>query len=117
MHLKSLENGTVNTYDPDEWVLVKVGGSDPHYRVFGSWRGGYLTHDAWRLNSGVVKHEDHPDHFIFYGNSGSEYWCGKHNYGISSLYNATVLEDYSDKLGEEFMIFKECPELPDDFKW
>jgi hypothetical protein len=108
---------TVNTYDPDEWVLIKIGGKDPHYKIFGSWRGGYLDGDSWRMNSGVVSHEEWADRYDFRGSSGSEYWCMKNAYGISSPYNATILENYSDKLGEEFMIFKECPELPEDFNW
>lgn len=108
---------TVNTYDPDEWVLIKVGGSDPHYKIFGSWRGGYLDGDSWRMNSGIVRHEEWTDHFIFHGSSGSEYWCTKNSYGISSPYNNSVLLNYKDKFGEDFTILQELPELPSHFNW
>lgn len=33
------------TYSPEEWQIIKINGTDPHYRVFGSWRGGYTTGD------------------------------------------------------------------------
>ena len=41
-------------YTPDGWMIVKITGTNPHYRVFGSWRGGYLSGDSWRMNSGII---------------------------------------------------------------
>jgi hypothetical protein len=33
-------------YTPNKWIIVKVTGEDPHYRVLGSWQGGYLDGDS-----------------------------------------------------------------------
>lgn len=71
-------------YAPDKWMLIKVGGTDPHYRVFGSWYGSYLDGDAWRLNSGVKSVEQDENYYYFYGHSGSVYRCMKGAYGANS---------------------------------
>lgn len=102
----------MNTYDPDEWVLVRIGGSDPHYKIFGSWRGGYLSGDSWRMNSGITDCEEFTDYYIFKGHSGSEYYCWKNGYGIRSSYNISVLLDYQRKLGHDnFEIYETLPDL------
>ena len=41
---------------PDKWVIIKIGSdSESSFKVFGSWAGGYLDGDRWRLNSGITK--------------------------------------------------------------
>lgn len=70
-------------YQPDVWVVIKLTGEDPHYRVLGGWHGGYLGSDSWRLNSGVTKVEKGSTTWKFYGSSGSCYECGMHNYRMS----------------------------------
>ena len=95
-------------YTPEEWALVKIGGTDPHYRVFGSWRGGYLTGDSWRLNSGVVSVEEDGDYYLFHGHTGSVYSCHKEAYGIRSPWNASVLGDYASEL---FIPLTEQPDI------
>ena len=30
-------------YTPDNWVVIKIKGDDPHYRVLAGWSGGYTT--------------------------------------------------------------------------
>ena len=84
----------MSEYKPDEWCLVRVTGTHPHYRVFGSWRGGYLDGDAWRLNSGIVsvnRSENNSDVLEFHGNTGSIYYCNVNNQGIRSPYNSAEL--------------------------
>ena len=73
-------------YAPDNWVLIKVNGTDPHYRVFGSWKGGYLDGDAWRLNSGITSVEQVEDYYYFHGNTGSVYRCHIKAYGRLGSY-------------------------------
>ncbi len=97
-------------YTPDEWCLIKLDGKSPHYRVFGSWRGGYLDGDYWRMNSGITKIEEEDDFYIFHGSSGSFYKCHKKGYGIHSSHNAGVLLNYKQVLKDEFIIFKDIPE-------
>jgi hypothetical protein len=110
----------MNEYFPDQWMLVKVGGTDPHYRVFGSWSGGYLTGDSWRLNSGVVKcveSETYPGNYEFIGHSGSAYICSKGTYGITSLHNNGVLYSYCDRSSGTMEVLEEIPENITEMDW
>ena len=110
----------MNEYFPDRWMLVKISGTDPHYRVFGSWSGGYLDGDSWRLNSGVVKcveSETYPDRYEFIGHSGSKYICHKETYGIKSLYNNGVLYDYCERSHGTMEVVEEMPEDLINFDW
>lgn len=62
-------------YNPDNWVIIKFKGDDPHYRVLAGWSGGYTTGDSWRMNSGITKAEFDGDYWYFDGSSGSRYKC------------------------------------------
>ena len=87
----------MSEYAPDGWVVVKVVTSDKtFYRVFGSWRGGYLDGDYWRMNSGITGcyMEKDGDYYYFTGYSGSTYRCHKDSYDRISAYNNSVLGDY-----------------------
>jgi hypothetical protein len=84
------------TENPDRWMLVKVNGTDPHWRIFATWSGGYLHGDSWRLNSGVKSVEDKDDAYYFHGYSGSVYRCHKEMYG-TSLYGQSVLTGLVEK--------------------
>lgn len=67
-------------YLPDNWVVIKFNGDDPHYRVLAGWSGGYLNGDAWRMNSGITNVEETDNFFYFFGSSGSCYKCHKKFY-------------------------------------
>jgi hypothetical protein len=67
-------------YTPDAWVILKV---DNFYKVLAGWSGGYLDGDSWRINSGIVKCQQHKDHFLFLGSSESVYQCHKQMYGLN----------------------------------
>ena len=67
---------------PDNWVVLKIDGDDPHYRVLAGWSGGYLDGDSWKLNSGIVSVFDTDDSFKFIGSSKSVYMCNKNSYGL-----------------------------------
>ena len=69
-------------YNPDNWVVIKMNGDDPHYRVLAGWSGGYLDGDSWRMNSGITRVEDAGDCYNFYGSTGSCYSCYKESYCI-----------------------------------
>lgn len=110
----------MHEYFPDQWVLVKIGGTDPHYRVFGSWSGGYLDGDSWRLNSGVVKcakSETYPNMYEFIGHSGSKYICHKNAYGIKSVHNMGVLQDYCERSRNTMDYLKDMPENLTEMDW
>lgn len=97
-------------YKPEEWLIVKIIGDDSHYRVFGSWRGGYVSGDSWRMNSGITSVEKEGDYFLFYGKSGSIYKCHKEAYGVRSLYANTILSEYKSKLKDKFEILVKMPD-------
>ena len=69
-------------YTPDNWVVIKMDGDEPHYRVLTGWSGGYLDGDSWRMNSGITRVENDGDRYNFYGLSGSCYSCNKESYSI-----------------------------------
>lgn len=81
---------------PDRWMLVKVNGATPHWRIFATWGGGYTYGDSWRLNSGVAGVENKDEWYDFIGHSGSVYRCSKTGYGVT-LYGMGVLNDLIEK--------------------
>ncbi len=93
-------------YQPDKWMLIKITGKDPHYRVFGSWYGGYAGADEWRMNSGITQLIEEDDHYLFIGSSGSTYACHKDMYG-ANVYGMSVAQNYEKKLEPNFQILDE----------
>ena len=83
-------------YLPDRWVVVKIEPNDNlsnmHYRVFASWKGGYLDGDSWKLNSGITEVVDGGKYYDFKGSSGSVYRCRKNSYGTTGT-GALALHD------------------------
>lgn len=86
---------SMNEYRPDGWVIIEVSTKDggKEYFVFGSWSGGYLDGDSWRLNSGISKVEKDGDYFLFHGFSGSTYRCSEHGEDRISAYNGAILSN------------------------
>ena len=80
---------------PNRWVVVKITRADnePHYKVFGSWSGGYLDGDRWKMNSGISRVEEDETNLYFHGHSGSCYQCNKKSYGIATAYSLGVLDN------------------------
>ena len=70
---------------PDKWLICKLDGENTEYRVLGSWSGGYLNGDSWRLNSGITSVVETGDYLEFAGTSGSVYRCHKDMYGAHAL--------------------------------
>lgn len=90
----------MSEYCPDKWLVIKLNyDTGSHYRVFGSWYGGYLGSDSWRMNSGIVSVTEDDNCYYFKGTSGSTYACHKNSYGASG-YGTRVLEDMIDKQRE-----------------
>jgi hypothetical protein len=78
---------------PDKWVILKIThNGNTFYKVFGSWGGGYLTGDSWRMNSGISNVEEDEGYFYFYGYSGSCYQCKKGSYGFATSYSAGIVD-------------------------
>jgi hypothetical protein len=94
---------------PDKWMLVRITGTDPHWRIFATWSGGYLSSDSWRLNSGVESVEDKDGYYEFVGHSGSVYRCSKTAYGVT-VYGAGVLESLVKNSGDKMEAIWDEPE-------
>ena len=93
-------------YTPSNWVVIKVNGEDPHYRVLGGWSGGYLNGDSWRMNSGITRVTDSGEYLSFYGSSGSVYFCNKDRYGLK-LNNAHVFTSLQKIHGDKVSLIPE----------
>jgi hypothetical protein len=44
----------MSIYKPDGWVILRFTPANEkyYYKIFASWRGGYLNGGSWRLSSG-----------------------------------------------------------------
>jgi hypothetical protein len=104
-----------NIYNPDKWVLVKVNSSEPHYRVLAAWVGGYVSGDAWRINSGVTHVDVDGDNYKIYGDSGSCYEVYKGNYGLAMI-TSSVLNSWNQE-NEGLVELIELPEDLENFGW
>jgi len=100
----------MSEYYPDRWKIVKITGSDPHYRVFGYWYGGFTGGDSWKMNSGIVSVAEDEDAYTFKGHSGSEYRCHKDYYGTSA-YGESVLQQYTEANEGAFEVLHEMPDI------
>lgn len=74
---------------PDRWLIVELDGGN--YKVFGTWHGGYVAGNSWRMNSGIVRVDEDKEAYHFVGHSGSVYHCRKGSYGTTE-YGNQVLE-------------------------
>lgn len=86
---------------PDQWVIVNNNdgkGGAPLYKVFGSWVGGYLDGDRWKINSGITKVEEQGNYYYFFGYSGSCYKCHKKMYGTGTYYTSGILQNFIDTI-------------------
>jgi len=87
----------MSEYTPDKWLVVKLSSDEGiHYRVFGSWYGGYLGSDHWQMNSGIVKVTLTDKYYEFEGTSGSIYRCYLEHYGIHS-FGSSVLRSMTER--------------------
>jgi hypothetical protein len=100
------------TENPDNWVVFKIKGDDPHYRILAGWSGGYTTGDSWRMNSGITKVEEFVDdgYYNFTGSSGSTYRCGKKSYTLR-MNNAHIWEKLKVLHGDKVEL------MPEETDW
>ena len=82
-------------YSPDGFSVIKFTpeGEDVYYKVFGSWTGGYLYGDYWRLSSGSTpdKIKIDGDKIEWPQSSGSVYYLNKHSENRLSSHNYGIL--------------------------
>jgi len=83
----------MSEYNPDRWEIIKLEDGDKiHYRVLGSWSGGYTTGNSWRLSSGLEEIKEDGDFYLMKNYSGSVYKCHKKMKGM----NFPSAEVYAD---------------------
>ena len=100
----------MSNYYPDNWVVIKLKGDDPHYRVLAGWSGGYATGDSWRMNSGITKVTEDDSAYHFSGSSGSTYHCGKQSYALR-MNNAYVWNRLQELHDDKVEL------MPEDTDW
>jgi hypothetical protein len=100
----------MSNYRPDNWVVIKFKGDDPHYRVLAGWSGGYLDGDSWRMNSGITEVTEDDNSYHFTGSSGSTYSCGKESYGLR-MNNAHIWDKLQELHGDKVEL------IPEDTDW
>ena len=93
-------------YAPDRWMMIEIKGDVPHYKIFGSWFGGYLGSNSWRMNSGITSVEEDETCYYFAGSSGSTYRCGKEFYG-ANMYGWGVAKSFEEKHEDKFRVMTE----------
>jgi hypothetical protein len=94
-------------YTPDNWVVIKFNGDDPHYRVLAGWSGGYLHGSSWQLNSGITRVEEDGKLLNFYGASGSCYRVHKESYTLR-MNNASIWDQLQAKHGDKVELMDEA---------
>jgi hypothetical protein len=87
-----------NMTTPDKWIVLEI--PNTGYKVFGSWAGGYLNGDSWRLNSGIKSITKKDNDYIIEGFSGSYYKCNESAYGVMTSYSEGVLQNLLDKASD-----------------
>ena len=93
----------MSEYNPVKWVIVEQRFPKEKTtltKVLGSWYGGYLGGDSYRLSSGIEKVEEDGDLLNFTNYSGSVYRCHKDMMGMSG-FTASVLTGWINQVGEE----------------
>lgn len=104
---------------PDSWVILKITSKDVIYKVFATWKGGYLDGDSWRMNSGISEVIETKKYYDFRGYSGSSYICVKGRYGASG-YTKSVLDSIIKdglKRGVKVEIMDKETNFKDLLKW
>jgi len=82
---------------PHGWVILKFTNEDDvFFKIFASWRGGYLDGDSWRLSSG----SSHPptlsecgNYWVWEQKSGSCYHLSINGEGGMSFYTERILKE------------------------
>lgn len=86
---------------PDRWLVLELNkDGETYHKIFGSWAGGYLDGDRWKMNSGITSIEEDDDYYYFIGYSGSCYKCHKKCYGVMTSHHLSILDNMIDKASD-----------------
>lgn len=99
-------------YHPDKWMIVELKYKEHHFcKVMGSWFGGYLHGNSWRLNSGIEEVFYDGDSIHFVGTSGSCYTVHKDAYGAHMDAHGVLsnLEKQALEKGMTLIVYRNGP--------
>ena len=96
-------NGRV--YSPDGWSIFHINSNGDHtYKIFGSWSGGYLDGDSWRLSSGTddlsFGFDDEKKLIVAPQASGSTYLVSPFGYRRHNAYATGVIQNLIKSFGD-----------------
>ena len=97
------------TEEPERWVILKI--LNNGYQVFGTWAGGYLGSDRWKISSGIAKTEQDEEYYYFTGFSGSCYKCHKKGYGTATSYGLGILNDIIEQSNGKVELIETVEEM------
>ena len=87
----------MSEYNPDKWVILKFKRpTDTFFKVLGSWYGGYLDGDSWRMSSGLERIEEQGDTLLMHNFSGSVYKVHKNMEGMNMI-AASIFENAKEE--------------------
>jgi hypothetical protein len=103
----------MNEYAPDAWQVIEIKGpNETIHKLFSTWYGGYLSGDAWKLNSGITSMKKVGKVYEVTGASGSIYRVPNHEHCYcTSAYTNSVLANLIEKSEYEIKV------LPYDTDW
>lgn len=107
----------MSVYNPDKWLLLEItpdDDTDIYLKVFGTWGGGYLSGDSFRINSGIESITQDDEYYYFKGYSGSVYKCYKNSYGVTGAYNYGVVSNLEKQVGVRVVDESEVKGLCDE---
>ena len=98
----------METHNPDRWVIIEMKTKEygTIHKVLGSWSGGYLDGDSWRMSSGLEKVETEGDYYLMYNVSGSIYKCHKRMNGLT-IVSSPVFEQLREEVGAKLISVSE----------
>lgn len=83
----------MSLYSPDKFLIIKMTSDlETTFKVFGSWVGGYLSGDSWRMNSGISEVVKQDNAYYLHGYSGSVYMIKPEQEGTTG-YTAGIVAD------------------------
>lgn len=97
-------------HKPHGWVILKFTNEDDvFFKIFASWRGGYLDGDSWRLSSGSNESpvlSDCGKYWVWSQESGSCYHLSIEGEDGYSYYTAQILANIILQSGENDVLIE-----------
>jgi len=97
-------------HKPHGWVILKFTSKEEvYFKIFASWRGGYLDGDSWRLSSGSripPEISECGNYWVWLQESGSSYHLTVKGEDGYSLYTGQILSNIIRNSGENDILIE-----------